>query len=206
MNLSRQDFRRQIRERRNQLCSDTQRLAGLDLVKQFSQLPEYQTSQHIALYLSTDGELDTRPLIDALWAEGKETYLPVLHPFSPGHLLFLRYRADSPMMFNKFGIAEPRLAQQHIRPVQQLDLICTPLVGFDSRGHRLGMGGGYYDRTLESWFKTGRGPRPVGLAHDCQHVEQLPIESWDIPLPKIVTPSRIWQWESTGNEAIIAPR
>ncbi len=57
------------------------------------------------------------------------------------------------------------------------------------------MGGGYYDRTLEPWFKTGRGPKPIGLAHDCQQVEKLPVESWDVPLPKIVTPSRIWDWE-----------
>jgi len=57
------------------------------------------------------------------------------------------------------------------------------------------MGGGYYDRTLSKWFETGKGALPVGLAHDCQQVERLPTESWDIPLPKIVTPSKTWQWE-----------
>ncbi len=195
MILSRQDFRQHIREKRNQLHSDVQFQASIELVTQCAQLSEFQTAQHIALYLSADGELITTPLIEWLWCQGKRTYLPVIHPFSKGHLLFLHYDQHTPMVLNRYSIAEPKLDQTQILPVQQLDLICTPLVGFDSTGHRLGMGGGYYDRTLEPWFKTGRGPKPIGLAHDCQQVEKLPIESWDVPLPKIVTPSRIWDWE-----------
>ncbi len=195
MTLSRQDFRKSIRQKRNQLSSDVQHLAGLDLVQRFSQLPELAQAQHIALYLTTDGELETMPLIEWLWQQGKKTYLPVIHPFSKGHLLFLHYDKSTPMVLNRYSIAEPKLDQTAILPAKSLDIICTPLVGFDSTGHRLGMGGGYYDRTLEPWFKTGQGPMPIGLAHDCQHVEKLPIESWDIPLPKIVTPTKIWQWD-----------
>ena len=82
-----------------------------------------------------------------------------------------------------------------IIPTNQLDIICTPLVAFDKQGHRLGMGGGYYDRTLAPWFHYKSGPKPIGLAHSCQEVEQLPVESWDVPLPKIVTPKQIWDWE-----------
>ncbi|MGD8172912.1 5-formyltetrahydrofolate cyclo-ligase [Vibrio sp. TRT 21S02] len=196
MHLSRQDFRKQIREKRNQLPSDVQFQAGLDLVRQFNKLTEYQTLHHVALYLSSDGEVDTKPLIEKMWLDGIQTYLPVLHPFSKGHLLFLHYTPETPLTFNKYGILEPILNQTLTKPVAELDMICTPLVGFDSQGHRLGMGGGYYDRTLETWFKSGVGPKPVGLAHNCQHVERLPIEKWDVPLPKIVTPSQIWQWES----------
>ncbi|OAJ92256.1 5-formyltetrahydrofolate cyclo-ligase [Vibrio bivalvicida] len=195
MTLSRQDFRTRIRHKRNQLNSDVQHLAGLDLIKQFSRLPELSQAHHIALYLTTDGELETMPLIEWLWQQGKKTYLPVIHPFSKGHLLFLHYDRTTPMVLNRYSIPEPKLAQSQILPAKSLDLICTPLVGFDSRGHRLGMGGGYYDRTLEPWFKTGKGPIPIGLAHDCQHVEQLPIASWDVPLPKVVTPTKIWQWD-----------
>jgi 5-formyltetrahydrofolate cyclo-ligase len=99
------------------------------------------------------------------------------------------------MVMNRYSIAEPKLNQTQIIPVSKLDLICTPLVAFDTTGHRLGMGGGYYDRTLEPWFQTKQGPKPIGLAHDCQQVDRLPIASWDVPLPKIVTPSQIWDWE-----------
>ncbi|ELE5028313.1 5-formyltetrahydrofolate cyclo-ligase [Vibrio fluvialis] len=196
MQYSRHELRKLVRQQRNQLSSDIQYQASQDLICRFAALPEMQTCHHIALYLSTDGELDTQPLIEWLWSQGKAVYLPVLHPFSAGHLLFLHYQSSTPMTYNKFGILEPRLDQTLVKPVKELDLICTPLVAFDSHGHRLGMGGGYYDRTLAHWFKTGEGAQPMGLAHDCQHVEQLPTETWDIPLPKIVTPSQIWQWKA----------
>ncbi|EKO3369547.1 5-formyltetrahydrofolate cyclo-ligase [Vibrio fluvialis] len=196
MQYSRHELRKLVRQQRNQLSSDIQYQASQDLICRFAALPEMQTCHHIALYLSTDGELDTQPLIEWLWSQGKAVYLPVLHPFSAGHLLFLHYQSSTPMTYNKFGILEPKLNQTLVKPVKELDLICTPLVAFDSHGHRLGMGGGYYDRTLAHWFKTGEGAQPMGLAHDCQHVEQLPTEAWDIPLPKIVTPSQIWQWKA----------
>ncbi|EOW9552313.1 5-formyltetrahydrofolate cyclo-ligase [Vibrio fluvialis] len=196
MQYSRHELRKLVRQQRNQLSSDIQYQASQDLICRFAALPEMQTCHHIALYLSTDGELDTQPLIEWLWSQGKAVYLPVLHPFSAGHLLFLHYQSSTPMTYNKFGILEPKLDQTLVKPVKELDLICTPLVAFDSHGHRLGMGGGYYDRTLAHWFKTGEGAQPMGLAHDCQHVEQFPTEAWDIPLPKIVTPSQIWQWKA----------
>lgn len=193
--LSRQEIRALIRQRRNQLDSDTQYQAALDLTARFSQLPELASAQHIALYLSADGELDTKPLIEWLWELGKNLYLPVIHPFSKGQLLFLHYHPHTELIYNRYGILEPRLDKRHIIPVAELDLICTPLVAFDSSGQRLGMGGGYYDRTLASWFNSGTGAKPIGIAHDCQHVESLPSEEWDVPLAKIVTPSQIWQWE-----------
>ncbi|GAB2636533.1 5-formyltetrahydrofolate cyclo-ligase [Vibrio panuliri] len=195
MNLSRQEFRQQIRQLRQQLSPQFQQQSGAQLVEQFSTLPELSNAQHIALYLSADGEVDTQPLIKWLWQQGKQVYLPVIHPFSKGHLLFLHYQANTEMVLNQYRILEPKLKQYLIQPVHKLDIICTPLVAFDSTGHRLGMGGGYYDRTLETWFQSGQGAKPIGLAHDCQHVSRLPIESWDVPLPKIVTPSRIWLWE-----------
>ncbi len=194
--LTRSEFRKQIRIKRNSLSSEQQTQSGIDLVKQCAQLDDFQSAQHIALYISIDGELDTQPLIEWLWAKGKQTYLPVLHPFSDGHLLFLHYSPTTPTVLNKYGIVEPQLSQTLVKPCHQLDLILTPLVGFDSHGHRLGMGGGYYDRTLAKWFETGQGATPIGLAHDCQHVDTLPIEEWDVPLPKIVTPSKTWQWEN----------
>lgn len=195
MKTSRQALRQLIRTKRNQLTSDQQYQASQDLIRRFSELPELTECQHIALYLSVDGEIDTQPLIEWLWHQGKQIYLPVLHPFSAGNLLFLHYQPDTEMVFNKYQIIEPRLKQSLIKPVSELDMICTPLVGFDNNGHRLGMGGGFYDRTLAPWYQTRKGAIPVGLAHDCQFVETLPIETWDIPLPRIVTPDRIWQWE-----------
>lgn len=80
--------------------------------------------------------------------------MPVLHPFSPGNLLFLAFQKDTPMHYNKFGILEPKLNVRNVLPVSHLDLIFTPLVAFDKDGNRLGMGGGFYDRTLQNWQKN----------------------------------------------------
>ncbi|EGR5123093.1 5-formyltetrahydrofolate cyclo-ligase [Vibrio cholerae] len=194
MTDSRTHLRLQIRQRRQSLSAFEQQTASQQLIHTFSSLPEVTAAQRIALYLANDGELNTQPLIEWLWQQGKQVYLPVLHPFAKGHLLFLHYHTHTPMNKNRYGIAEPKLDQRSICPVRELDIIGTPLVAFDQSGQRLGMGGGYYDRTLAPWFKTQQGAMPIGLAHDCQQVEQLPTASWDIPLRKIVTPSKVWQW------------
>ncbi len=81
--------------------------------------------------------------------------------------------------------------------MSQLDIIFTPLVAFDATGQRLGMGGGFYDRTLQDWeiaYAQQRGPYPIGLAHDCQRVDVLPVQDWDVPLPEIITPSTHYLW------------
>lgn len=191
---ARGELRKQLRNQRQALTALEQTLACEDALFNIQQLPAAHAAQNIALYLSADGELDTHPIIEYFWQQGKQVYLPVIHPFSKGQLLFLQYTSDTAMTENRFNIQEPKLDVTKVIPVAELDMVFTPLVAFDSEGHRLGMGGGYYDRTLESWFKTGSGPQPVGLAHDCQFVQHLPVEHWDVPLPMVVTPGKIWHW------------
>ncbi|MCD1127043.1 5-formyltetrahydrofolate cyclo-ligase [Jinshanibacter sp. LJY008] len=190
---ARQILRKKVRQLRNSLTPEQQYLAAQILCQKLCNHPEIKTAQHISLFLSFDGEVDTHPLIQALWQQNKSLYLPVLHPFSPGHLLFLHYTPETPMISHPFGIQEPRLNVQSVLPVSQLDVIITPLVAFDTQGNRLGMGGGYYDRTLKHW-RNNNGSYPIGIAHDCQQVDALPYEDWDIPLPEIITPSRDWRW------------
>ncbi|KKL02042.1 5-formyltetrahydrofolate cyclo-ligase [Rheinheimera mesophila] len=187
---SRQQLRSHIRHLRRSLSAEQQHQASLDLVKQLLPRPEVQQAQHIALYLTNDGELDTSPLIQALWQQGKSLYLPLLHPVVQGYLVFQLYTAATTLKPNQFGIGEPELNCSLLCPVSQLDLIFTPLVAFDAQGQRLGMGGGFYDRTLSQLEHSSEKPALIGLAHDCQQVESVPVEAWDIPLPAICTPSR----------------
>ena len=180
----RNQLRQQIRKTRANLTALQQQQAEDSITQQALALIEERNAQNIALYISFDGEISTDKLIKTLWAQDKYVYLPVLHPFNPNHLLFLRYLPDTPMLKNKFGIWEPKLNVQNVLPLDELDILFTPLVAFDKQGNRLGMGGGFYDRTLQHWQKSPF--IPVGLAHQCQQVEQLPTEAWDVPLHQIL--------------------
>ena len=180
----RNQLRQQIRKTRANLTALQQQQAEDSITQQALALIEERNAQHIALYVSFDGEISTDKLIKTLWAQDKYVYLPVLHPFNPNHLLFLRYLPDTPMLKNKFGIWEPKLNVQSVLPLEELDILFTPLVAFDKQGNRLGMGGGFYDRTLQNWRNSSF--IPVGLAHQCQQVEQLPTEAWDVPLHRIL--------------------
>lgn len=191
----RSEIRQQIRKQRFKLTAEQQSIAALALLQHFSTNDKIKQAQHIALYLSNDGELDTQPLIDWCWQQDKKVYLPVIHPFTKGHLLFLNYSKHTRLIKNKYNISEPSLDIRHIILPSNLDVICTPLVAFDSKGSRLGMGGGFYDRTLSTWYQRFKSdkkskPYPLGIAHNCQQVDSLPCESWDIPLPEVITPSK----------------
>ncbi|MEQ9893029.1 5-formyltetrahydrofolate cyclo-ligase [Pectobacterium aroidearum] len=193
---SRQQIRQAVRQHRRLLTPEQQALFAQQACERVMTHPEIIRADSVAAFLSFDGELDTSPLIQQLWQQGKRVYLPVLHPFRAGHLLFLRYAPDTKLVRNRLKIMEPRLDVRQVLPLPQLDILLTPLVAFDHQGQRLGMGGGFYDRTLQYRKQMSRGPYPIGLAHDCQQVDALPVESWDIPLPEIITPSRHWQWST----------
>ncbi|AJI94010.1 5-formyltetrahydrofolate cyclo-ligase [Yersinia ruckeri] len=188
----RQQIRSEIRQRRRLLSPEQQHNSALLASQQVQQHKKIQQARSIALFLSFDGELNTQPIIQQLWQQNKHVYLPVLHPFSPGNLLFLRYDAETPLRQNRLKIREPQWDVTQVLPLSQLDIMITPLVAFDRHGQRLGMGGGFYDRTLQNWQQCG--PYPIGLAHDCQLVDDLPVEHWDIPLPEIITPGKVWRW------------
>ena len=190
--FTRQQIRQQIRQRRRALTPEQQTQFALHAADRMMAYPPVLLAQTVAVFLSFDGELDTRPLIDQLWRAGKRVYLPVLHPFSPGNLLFLHYHPSSDLVVNRLNIREPKLDVRDVLPLSRLDVLVTPLVAFDAAGQRLGMGGGFYDRTLQNWRQHRL--QPVGYAHDCQQVDALPTEQWDIPLPAVITPSKTWLW------------
>ena len=193
-------IRQEVRTKRRQLNAEKQQeQAGLLCQTLITQI-DLEHVKHIAIYLANDGELNTTPFINWCWQNNLSVYLPVIHPFSKGHLLFLAYTKTSVMIKNKYGILEPTLDVRNIVSVTDIDIIFTPLVAFDQQGNRLGMGGGFYDRTLATWYleyqqNKQTKPMPIGLAHDCQKVKAIPIENWDIPLPKIITPTSIYHFD-----------
>ncbi|WP_241973712.1 5-formyltetrahydrofolate cyclo-ligase [Candidatus Pantoea edessiphila] len=149
-------------------------------------------ARNIASFLSIDGEIDTSLLIRKFWIQRKNVFLPVLHPSLSRQLLFVKYTKKTNLILNKFNILEPSLYRNQSIESNKIDIMLVPLVAFDLKGQRLGLGGGFYDRTLKDWKKTSL--LPIGLAYDFQLINEIPIEEWDIPLPVIITPSKIWKW------------
>ncbi|WP_039907820.1 5-formyltetrahydrofolate cyclo-ligase [Candidatus Regiella insecticola] len=192
--LLRQQIRSEMRQRRASLLPEQQEFAAKMVTRRVINHEKIQHAKNIAVFLSCDGEIETQPLIKQLWFLQKQVYLPVLHPFSKGHLLFLHYHANTPLIVNRFKIPEPQLDVRTVLPLAELDIILTPLVAFDRQGRRLGRGGGFYDRTLQYWQQSGF--YPIGLAHDCQLVDELVAEDWDIPLPEVITPAQVWQFKN----------
>ncbi|MBB3102625.1 5-formyltetrahydrofolate cyclo-ligase [Azomonas macrocytogenes] len=187
--LSRRDLRRLLRQKRRSLSCSQQHRAAQRLYRQLAQHPLFRRARHIALYLANDGEIDPRILLQAAQRRGKATYLPVLKTWPGTRMAFQRVRPGEPMRRNRFCIAEPLSKAARQRPVWALDLLLLPLVGFDTQGGRLGMGGGFYDRSLAFRNHRHNARRPIllGLAHECQKVDRLDLEKWDVTLDATVT-------------------
>ncbi|MBL4799067.1 MAG: 5-formyltetrahydrofolate cyclo-ligase [Oleispira sp.] len=179
-------LRTQVRETRRSLSAPAQKRAAIRLQHQLSKNPSFKYAKRIALYLPSDGEVDTKLAIKQAWKRGQSVYLPVLDPIRKGFLWFVEYKANSIMRNNRFGIAEPHTRFNKRISAKFIQAVGLPLVAFDNQGNRLGMGGGFYDRSFEFCQQAATKPKLFGLAHKCQQVDKLPTESWDIQLAGII--------------------
>ncbi len=186
---ARSDIRKQLRAQRRALTESERLERSASLCSELARQPVFRSSKRIAAYLSTDGEVETATLIELAVDMGKQVYLPVLIPYRGNRLWFARYEPGTRLVYNRFGILEPEAVhRQRIAPYA-LDLVLAPLVGFDHNGHRLGMGGGFYDRSFAYLLRRKYWHRPhlVGLAYDFQQLPKLPAQPWDVPLTAVAT-------------------
>ncbi len=190
----RASLRSQLRQQRRALSDEVQQQHAWSMAWQLSRHPLFRRGKHVAAYLAGDGEIDPDMLIHMAWKANKQVYLPVLAPLAD-RLYFAPYRQGCKLKPNRFNIPEPDVHPGAWIKPQQLDLILMPLVGFDTDGNRLGMGGGFYDRSLEFTRYRRHTHRPylVGLAHQLQQVEQLPHQPHDVPMQLIATEQQIIQ-------------
>ena len=180
--------RNSLRQRRRALTPQQQDAAAIAIKHNLGQAAEFLRARRIASYLANDGEISPHIIISEAEKRNKQTYLPVLHPLKQNRLFFVRHHQPQALRKNRFGIKEPLFWANPMAATWTLDIILLPLVGFDREGNRLGMDGGYYDRTLARLHhKAGKRPVLIGLAHHCQEVMQLQAQNWDIPLDIIAT-------------------
>ena len=190
-----QTLRRHLKKARRSLDPGTAAQAQRAALRRLKRLSCFRDARRIAAYVGSNGEIDPMPLLTAAAERGKRAYLPVLHPFRPGRLWFSRWRPGERLLPNRFGIPEPTRRHDQLLPARRLDLVIVPLLAFDADCHRLGMGGGYYDRTFAFLNQRVHIRRPllIGLAHELQHVDSLDPQPWDVPLDAVVTAQRIYR-------------
>ncbi len=191
----RQQLRRHVRQLRRLLTPAEREQAHRQFARVLSGTYRLRPGQRVAVYFAYGHEADLRYVIDVARRRGCLLYLPVISDFRRSRMRFVRYRTDSAMRVNRYGIAEPERRDAEIIPVRKLDLILLPLVAFDERGWRLGSGAGFYDRSLHHLREGRRWRRPklIGVAYECQRVARLQPDRWDVPLDGIVT-ERGLQW------------
>ena len=141
--------------------------------------------RRIALYLATPDEAALSLWLTSAQTSGLQLFAPVVG-VEKGQMAFYPIGPNTPIRRGRLGLQEP-VVQDNDRPINPdtLDVALVPLLGFDDHGHRLGMGGGYYDRYFSS---AEQRPWIVGIAYDIQRSkEPLPTEPWDVMLDAVVT-------------------
>lgn len=180
-------LRAQLRQRRADLSAAERIAAAQGLVEQLEQVPEFLTDQRIAGYWAIAGELPLAALMQGLRARGQTWHLPVIG--ADRQLRFAPWQPRAELTTNRYGIPEPVCAADALLAPEQLDVVLLPLLGFDRRGHRLGFGGGYYDRSfafLRDRTDVGK-PVLVGVGYALQEVAAIEAEPWDVRLDYIAT-------------------
>lgn len=185
----RNTLRLKIRKQRQELTDDEIFASSLAITEHLIDSHPFRSSRRVACYLSSRGEVDTQDIIETCWALNKTVLLPILSPLGDGKLWFVRHQPGQAMRLNRYGITEPVFSRRDLVKPTQIDLVLAPLVAFDGHGHRLGMGGGYYDRSFAFLNQRSHWQRPwfVGLAYRFQQVPQLESHFWDVNLHGVVT-------------------
>ena len=184
--MNKKNLRFKLQRQRKSLSVAQNKILSHNIRQQIKASSVFQSAQHIAFYTPVKGEANPLPLQKN---SDKKFYLPLLSSQKKRHLFFVKIDSNTQYKNNIYDIPEPLYQTENIIPTEDLDLVIMPLVAMDREGNRLGMGGGYYDRSFE--FKknlpTNSKPALMGFAYDFQLVDNLSAEAWDIPLDYIVT-------------------
>jgi len=181
-----------IKTRRNALSGDDVIAASIDISRRLWNLPVLSRARRIACYFPVGNEVDCRFFISEAWKRGRIVLLPVLCGLE---LRFSTCDPDTVYLRNKYDIPEPDGKKSCLTRPREIDVVLAPLVAFDVTGNRIGMGGGYYDRSFRFMHSRHSWCRPtlVGLAHDFQKVPKIKAHSWDVPMQFVVTEKKIYR-------------
>ena len=160
--------------------------AGVAVSDRLASLPAVAEAERVAAYRAVRGEIPLDALLD-----GERREIFTLPRVVGDDLEFVAWSSSSSLVRGPFGILEP--AGGELVPLADHDTVLVPLTAFDEFGHRVGQGGGFYDRALAS-LACGSGsgrPAVIGVAYSFQQVARVPADSWDVPLDAVVTDAGI---------------
>jgi 5-formyltetrahydrofolate cyclo-ligase len=180
--IAKRELRKTCAEARDALEASLRGLAAQRLAECGLGFAGVRPGATISAYAAIGSELDAFPLLERLARDGYRLCLPVITPLG-NPLVFRAWAPGVPLVPRKWGIREPADTAPAVEP----DVLLVPLLAFDDDGHRLGYGGGYYDRTL----RRLRDMKPViaiGLAYDTQEIGEVPVEAHDQRLDFVLTP------------------
>ncbi len=186
---SRDAIRQAMLYQRAALDRDTLQHSAQSLLQNLKSLTQFRKSKRISAYIAVKGEIDPSPAL--AWAREQKavTYLPIA---MYRKLRFAPYNEQTTLVAGDYNIPVPDYDKSELINADELDLVLVPMVAFDKTLNRLGMGGGYYDRSFAFRSEPSDHPYLVGVAHDFQGIDQLPAEPWDIPMDAIVTDEKIY--------------
>ncbi|HJU08306.1 MAG TPA: 5-formyltetrahydrofolate cyclo-ligase [Rhodanobacteraceae bacterium] len=173
---------------RRAALSAAERIAAAEgVARSLERLPEFMVDANIAGYWAVRGEVPLNLAVAGLHSRGQHYFLPVLDDGAQRLLRFAEYKTGAALKPNRFGIPEPQ--DVTLIDARQLDVVLLPLLAFDSRGNRLGTGGGFYDTTFSFLRDRKEVAKPllVGIGYAFQQAESLQAENWDVALDYVAT-------------------
>ena len=190
MSVDLKKLRQHLQQQRKSVSGFEHQRAQQQVFQRLIRLKKFQQAHKVGIYLHAFGEVHTRQIIEYCFKQHKQVYLPMICTMNQ-QLRWVKisqrqYR-NQRFSHHALGMQEP-MASRGVH-VSHLDLLILPLLACDLLGTRIGMGGGFYDKTLAS----SRYHRPfrLGLAHHFQLVPQRLIrEKWDQPLDGLLTPQQ----------------
>ena len=179
-------LRSKIIAARRKLTDNYRQRASNRMMTVFCALPDFKEPRKVLCYASMADEVQIRPLMEKWLSLGVTVALP--HITGKGQMEAVSFTDFDSLVEGEYGILTPDLEKGEIIPPDELDLIIVPGIAYDTRGDRLGMGGGFYDAYLARATKAKR----IALAFSCQLVAKIPMEAHDVLVHKIITEQGIY--------------
>ncbi len=189
--MSLSQLRKSLRSARRSITPEQRTEKSLLLARNLARYLPFRRCKKLAVYLSLPEEVDTSPVIELAQLLRKAIYLPVINTrvWQKQSMMFALYLpGETPLRENRFGIREPAIKPGSCIRGIDIDFVCLPVVGFNHRCDRIGMGGGYYDKAFDS--RRYRQSKLVGLAFEDQQADFEPARH-DVPMQAVITEDRV---------------